>query len=238
MIFQTVWIMVLLECTRTTLTLPFLHLASIPDFELQINTWMKHIDLWLKANNLSLNVANPWLLARSRNYWTIFKWLHNKHLWRWCPSKTKHLIANLLGLRTIISLGRPTNMTFQKKPPQTLVRLSELSHLFLCTMKLWYTKVLLNHALITVVLIGHGLCYRGAYLWNNLPEDVRTHSKLSRSDDLEGKFTLGLLIMLPNINYVKQFIEFIHILLLYECFNYVYYSFKIFPDSDWLKAHA
>ena len=26
----------------------------------------------------------------------------------------------------IISLGRPTNMTFQKKPPQTLVRLSEV----------------------------------------------------------------------------------------------------------------
>ena len=60
-----------------------------------------------------------------------------------------------------------------------------------------------------------GLCYRGAYLWNNLPEDVRTQSKFSRSDDFEGKFTLGLLIMLPHGNYVKQFIEFIHFLLLY-----------------------
>ena len=30
---------------------------SIPDLELQINTELKHIDLWLKANNLSLNVA-------------------------------------------------------------------------------------------------------------------------------------------------------------------------------------
>ena len=30
---------------------------SIPDLELQINTWMKHIDLLLKANSLSLNVA-------------------------------------------------------------------------------------------------------------------------------------------------------------------------------------
>ena len=49
-----------------------------------------------------------------------------------------------------------------------------------------------------------GLCYRGAYLWHNLPEDVRTLSKFSRSDDLEGKFTLGLLIMLPYGNYVKQ----------------------------------
>ena len=30
---------------------------SIPDLELQINTELKHIDLWLKANNLSFNVA-------------------------------------------------------------------------------------------------------------------------------------------------------------------------------------
>ena len=55
-----------------------------------------------------------------------------------------------------------------------------------------------------------GLCYRGAYLWHNLPEDVRTQSKFSRSDDFEGKFTLGLLIMLPHGN-----LEFIHFLLLY-----------------------
>ena len=64
-----------------------------------------------------------------------------------------------------------------------------------------------------------GLCYRGAYLWNNLPQDVRTHSKFSKSDDFEGKFTLGLLIMLPQGNHVKQFIELIHLLLLYEYFN-------------------
>ena len=41
-------------------------------------------------------------------------------------------------------------MTFQKKPLQTLVRLSESSHLFLCTLKLRYAKVLLNHVFITV----------------------------------------------------------------------------------------
>ena len=33
-----------------------------------------------------------------------------------------------------------------------------------------------------------GLCYFGAYLWNNLPEDVGTHSKFSRSGDFERKF--------------------------------------------------
>ena len=41
-------------------------------------------------------------------------------------------------------------MTFQKKPLQTLVRLSKSSHLFLCTLKLRYAKVLLNHVFITV----------------------------------------------------------------------------------------
>ena len=55
----------------------------------------------------------------------------------------------------------------------------------------------------------------------NLPEDVRTQSKFSRSDEFDGKFTLGLLIMLPHGSYVKQFIELIHFLLLYEHFNRV-----------------
>ena len=30
---------------------------TIPDLESQINSELKHIDLWLKANKLSLNVA-------------------------------------------------------------------------------------------------------------------------------------------------------------------------------------
>ena len=142
--------------------------------------------------------------------------------WRWRPSKTKQLIANLLGLRTIISLGRPTNMTFQKKPLQALVRLSKSSHLFLCTLKLWYAKVLLNHALITVKR-SEVACVTVVLLWNNLPENVRTHSKFSKSDDFEGTFTLsGLLIMLLHGNHVKQLLlELIHFLLLYENFNHV-----------------
>ena len=31
--------------------------STVPDLETQINSEMKHIDLWLKANKLSLNVA-------------------------------------------------------------------------------------------------------------------------------------------------------------------------------------
>ena len=50
MIFQTVWTLVLLECTQTTLTLPSVH-----HLELQlIVSWNI---LKLKANKLSLNVA-------------------------------------------------------------------------------------------------------------------------------------------------------------------------------------
>ena len=111
-----------------------------------------------------------------------------------------------------------------KKPPnspKTLVGLSESSHLFLCTLKLSYAKVLLNHALITVkrsevacatVVLTHGTIF---------PRNVRTHSKFSKSDDFEGKLTLGLLIMLPHGNHEKQLLELIHFLLLYENFNRV-----------------
>ena len=41
----------------TTLMLPFLQLKVIPDLESQINSDLKYIDRWLKANKLSLNVA-------------------------------------------------------------------------------------------------------------------------------------------------------------------------------------
>ena len=47
----------LLECMPTTLMLPFLQLKAIPDLESQINSDLKYIDRWLKANKLSLNVA-------------------------------------------------------------------------------------------------------------------------------------------------------------------------------------
>ena len=127
---------------------------SIPDLELQINTELKHIDLWLKANNLSLNVA------KTESCWVV----------------------------------------------------SMHTEVMIC-------KGLIEPRFDYCKAVWGGLCYRGAYLWNNLPEDVRTHSKFSRSDDFEGKFSLGLLIMLPHGNHVKQFIELIHFLLLYEYFN-------------------
>ena len=62
----------LVECMPTTLMLPFLQLTAIPDLESQINSDLKYIYRWLKANTLGFNVANLkqslWLLARGRNY--------------------------------------------------------------------------------------------------------------------------------------------------------------------------
>ena len=43
---------------------------------------------------------------------------------------------------TIISIERPTYMTFKKKSPQELVCLSESGHLFQCLLQLKYTKIL------------------------------------------------------------------------------------------------
>ena len=55
MIYQIVWMWVLLECMPTTLS-PFVQLLYLI-FESQINSDLKYIDRWLKANKLSLSVA-------------------------------------------------------------------------------------------------------------------------------------------------------------------------------------
>ena len=55
MTLQTIWILVLLECTLRTLTLARLYLAYLISHYKSILNW--NIDLWLKANKLSLRVA-------------------------------------------------------------------------------------------------------------------------------------------------------------------------------------
>ena len=39
--------------------------ATIPDLESEINSDLKYVDRWLKANKLSLNVAKPWFMVIS-----------------------------------------------------------------------------------------------------------------------------------------------------------------------------
>ena len=63
MTFQTVWILVLLERTWRTLSLPFLYLAYLISNYKSILNW--NIDLWLKANKLSLKVAKTELMIIS-----------------------------------------------------------------------------------------------------------------------------------------------------------------------------
>ena len=55
----------LLECMPTTLMLPFLQLTAIPHLESQINSDLKYIDRWLKANKLSFNVAKTEVMVVS-----------------------------------------------------------------------------------------------------------------------------------------------------------------------------
>ena len=141
--------------------------------------------------------------------------------WRWRPSKTKQLIANLLGLRTIISLGRPIQHDISKKASSNIGALKQVEPFVSMHTEVTICKGLIEPRFYYCKAVWGGLCYRGAYLWNNLPENVRTHSKFSKSDDFEGTFTLGLLIMLPHGNHVKQLLELIHFLLLYEYFNCV-----------------
>ena len=63
MTFQTVSILVLLECTLRTLTLAFLYLAYLISNYKSILNW--NVDLWLKANKLSLKVAKTELMIIS-----------------------------------------------------------------------------------------------------------------------------------------------------------------------------
>ena len=109
---------------------------SIPGLELQINTELKHIDLWLKANNLNLNVAKPESMIissgqklQSLNDYTIKMYNDGVQL-----NETTH--SKFIGLTDDNLSFKVHQHDISKKPPQTLVRLSESSHLFLCTLKL------------------------------------------------------------------------------------------------------
>ena len=109
---------------------------SIPDLELQINTELKHIDLWLKANNLSLNVAKTESMIissgqklQSLNDHTIKIYKDGVQL-----NETTH--SKFFGLTDDNLSWKVHQHDISKKPPKTLVRLSESSHLFLCTLKL------------------------------------------------------------------------------------------------------
>ena len=121
-------------------------------FETQINTEPKSINLWLRANKLSLNVAKTEFMVissrqklQSLNDKTINVNVEGVQI-----NQTDH--SKALGLKIDENLSWKEQ--FQKKSLPVSVHLIESYLLFQCTPVLKYTKVLSNHILITAVLFG------------------------------------------------------------------------------------
>ena len=130
--------------------------ATIPDLESQINSDLKYIDCWLKANKLSLNVAKTEFMAislrqklQSLNDNTIN--IHKDGV-----PVTEAIKENLSRLSLMkISRRRPTFMkSLKKKYRLASVLLSGSGHLFQCTLQLKQTKVLSSHTSIIAALYG------------------------------------------------------------------------------------
>ena len=123
--------------------------AIVADLETQINSYLEHIDLWRKANKLSLNVAKTeFMLTSSRqklqslNDYTININVGGVQINQTNQSKSLGLIID-------------ENLSWKA---HIHVHLSESGHLFPCTLQLKYTKALSGHTLITAVLFGMACC--------------------------------------------------------------------------------
>ena len=107
--YQTVWILVLLECTWTTLTLPFLHLPYLIVIQRSIINWNILISgLNLNVNNTELTITSLRQKLQSFNDYTINIDVDGIQV-------KQTFIANLLGLIQMISLGSPTYMYMTSK---------------------------------------------------------------------------------------------------------------------------
>ena len=109
---------------------------SIRDLELQINTELKHIDLCLKANNLSLNVAKTesMIISSGQKLQSLSDYTIKICNDGFQLNETTH--SKFIGLTDYNLSWKAHQHDISKEPPQTLVRLSKSSHLFLCTLKL------------------------------------------------------------------------------------------------------
>ena len=123
--------------------------------ETQINTELKSINLWLRANKLILNVAKTEFMVisshqklQSLNDKTI-----NNNVEGVKINQTDH--SKALGLNIDGNLSWKEHIhAVSKKVASSIGALSESDLLFQCTPLLKYTKVLSNHILITAVLFG------------------------------------------------------------------------------------
>ena len=128
--------------------------ATIPDLESQINSDLKYIDRWLKANKLSLNVAKTEFMVissrqklQSLNDYTMNIHIDGVPINQSNQSKSLGLIID-----ENLSWKAHIHEISKKKYPLVSVLLSGSGHLFQCTLQLKCTKVLLSHTSIIAAL--------------------------------------------------------------------------------------
>ena len=163
MAFQTLWKLVLLECTLRTLTLAFLYLAYLISNYKSILNW--NIDLWLKANNSSLKVAKTELMIISSrqkllslNDYTINNYIDSIQV-----NQTTH--SKSLGLNIDdLSWKANVHVTSNKKGSSSICALKRIR--LLISM---HTTVLIYQ-----VLIEPHFDYCSA-VWNGLSQQVKSY---------------------------------------------------------------
>ena len=148
--YQTVWILVLLECTWTTLTLPFLHLPYLILIHRSIMNWNILISgLNLNVTKTELTITSLRQKLQSSNDYTINIDVDDIQVNQTIHSKS-------LGLNTD-NLSWKAHIQHVHDISKKVV--SESDYLFPSTMQLKYTnKVLLNHTLIIVLLSWMACC--------------------------------------------------------------------------------
>ena len=129
--------------------------ATIPDLESQINSDLKYIDRWLKANKLSLNVAKTefMVISSRQKLQSLNDYTTNIHV-DGVPRNQSNQ-SKSLGLIIDKNLSwKAHTHEILTKYPLVSVLLSGSGHLFQCTLQLKYTKVLSSHTLIIAALYG------------------------------------------------------------------------------------
>ena len=113
--------------------------ATIPDLKSQINSDLKYIDRWLKANKLSLNVAKTefMVISSRQKLQSLNDYAMNIHL-DGVPINQSNQSTSL-GLMVDENLSWKAHIhEISKKYPLVSVLLSGSGHLFQCTLRLKY----------------------------------------------------------------------------------------------------
>ena len=122
----------------------------------RINTELKSINLWLRANKLSLNMAKTefMVIISRQKLQSLNEKPLNINVEGVKINQTDNSKALGLNIDENLYPGRSSYTQFQKTSLPVSVHLTESDLLFQCTPLLKYAKVLSNHILITAVLFG------------------------------------------------------------------------------------